>query len=332
MAYWCRKALVIRVESPRGEFTRTIDTPFARVGSHRRADVRVEGVPARAYYFHGTETGIFCLPLCADMPGRGWVDEDEAIRCGDSRLWVSFGDQSPLLPHASELDAKLSYGSEVPLWELRHEGRVLARRWQRRPLTLIGRARECHLRIGLSAVSDAHAVSYWDGRHAWIVDLCSTNGTRKKGIRFHAARIRPGRQVALAGGELYFREVARAANGRVPSGDFELGPLPQAERTAASEEPVVEADNNASGPLFGSGSSSVEEDDLADRLAAWEARLLRFERQLCEREAAVERLERELKRARPDRASGESRASDSGPFFQGGLQWQRDDSSVPPSS
>ena len=331
MAYWCRKTLEIRVESPEGETVQTLDTPFARIGSHRRCDVRIPGAEGRVGYLHATETGVFCLPLSSEMTFHGWVDEERGIKCGSSTLWVSFRDQAPLLPGARLLDDKLPYGSEVPLWEVCHGGRVVACRWQRRPLTLIGRGSTCHLRIGMPSISDTHAVAYWDGRHVWVVDLCSTNGTRKQGVRFHAARLKPGREVSLAGVGLHFRSITRSATKPGPTADFELGPVAVPDDRGNRIVVEKKGDDLPNEGRSASHSSDLEYDLREERLAAWEARLLRFERALCEREAALERRERSgggSEEPPSDRGGG---TVDSGPFFQRGVRWACDDSSVPPS-
>ncbi len=330
MAYWCRKALVIRVESPEGETVKTLDKPFARIGSHRRCDVRIPGTAVRSGYLHATETGVFCVPLGPELNFHGWVDEERGIRCGSSTLWVSFRDQSPLLPGAHLLDDKLPYGSEVPLWEIRHKGQVVASRWQRRPLTLIGRSSACHLRIGVPSISDAHAVAYWDGRHVWVVDLCSTNGTRKQGVRFHVARLKPGREVSVAKVGLYFRKITHSTSTPGPSADFELGPVATPHDCAPPVAAAKPGDDPADDGPSPSPGSELDVDLREDRLAAWEARLLRFERELCRREAALQRRERSGGSSPRSASEGSAAAADAGPLFQRGMEWACDDSSVPP--
>jgi len=63
LRHWCDRTIQVTVDGPAGRCERTIDRPYARIGSHRSADVVLKGCPRRAFYLHATSRGLFCLPL-----------------------------------------------------------------------------------------------------------------------------------------------------------------------------------------------------------------------------------------------------------------------------
>ncbi len=84
---------------------------------------------------------------------------------------------------------------------LAHDGRelpVLADR------IVIGRSRECDVRLDDANVSRRHAELRHEGDDYWIVDLGSTNGTELNGKRVQRARLSDGDRIMLGSTELRF--------------------------------------------------------------------------------------------------------------------------------
>ncbi len=289
MSYWCNKRLVITATRPGKRLEFELDTPYARIGSHAKADVRLPDLPRQALYLHATSTGVFALPTvsASELPSLplGWLDEETPLVCGDWKLSVGFADMGPMLSAVEQLTDELSPGRVAPVFAVGHKGEIVARHRQKMPLIRIGRARPSDLRLRTATVSTCHCVAYWDGRYVWIVDLCSTNGTRKDGQRFHAARLRRGRRVSLGQVELIFETIDEIPS-RPSSKDSPSSLL------VAREESAEVPDSAAPGPLPSGEDSprfAAAIDAQCERLARWESRLLAMERDLVRRLAGHER-------------------------------------------
>ncbi len=315
MSYWCSKQIVVEATRGNESLEFAVDTPFIRIGSHPKADIVLPGTPKLALYLHATETGIFALPLveaeAAQNIFHGWIDEDESVNCGPWQLAVRFSDWSPMLPATHLLDDHFPAGKTVPVYAIKYDGRVVARHRQRQALMRLGRTRPSDLRLRTSYVSTCHCIAYWDGRYVWVVDLCSTNGTRKNGRRFHAARLRRDRSIALGQVDLKFEsldEIVQSSRESHSASGIELHDHPlrreeapsvptteiatpgEIDRSPPSDEEVAAAD--AGSPPIDSQSKLVDGQrhnvrpappDFAaqeTRLAQWETRLLAMERSL----------------------------------------------------
>ena len=84
---------------------------------------------------------------------------------------------------------------------LTFEGRV-------HPITsrsvVIGRSRECDVRLADTNVSRRHAELHQDGATYWLVDLGSTNGTELNGKRVEREKLSDGDTITLGSTELVF--------------------------------------------------------------------------------------------------------------------------------
>ncbi|HZO50028.1 MAG TPA: DUF3662 and FHA domain-containing protein [Gaiellaceae bacterium] len=69
---------------------------------------------------------------------------------------------------------------------------------------VIGRSRECDVRLDDANVSRRHAELRHEGDEYWIVDLGSTNGTELNGKRVQRARLSDGDRIMLGSTELRF--------------------------------------------------------------------------------------------------------------------------------
>jgi len=70
------------------------------------------------------------------------------------------------------------------------------------PRTVLGRSRECELRLGDVNISRRHAEVLHEGDAYWIVDLGSMNGTLVNGKRVARERLRDGDRIAVGSTEI----------------------------------------------------------------------------------------------------------------------------------
>jgi FHA domain-containing protein len=74
--------------------------------------------------------------------------------------------------------------------------------------TLIGRSKECDIRLEDSAASRRHAELRQEGTAYWIVDLDSTNGLEVNGLRTQRAKLDHGDKITIGSTEISFRRDA----------------------------------------------------------------------------------------------------------------------------
>jgi chromosome segregation ATPase len=201
---WTDRRLTIRVVGPDGERTIDVNKPYARIGSHPRSEVILEGsdVPKHGLYLHATDRGIFSVQLwdSSDEPAthRGWVTPNQGIPLGDCQVFASFTDgPEPVVDPDWMLDEKGSAQLPVPVIYLlvNEERRATYRVY--RSLTVVGREKPSALRLRSDFISLTHCVLYWQDNKLWFVDLLSSNGTEKRGRRCEAERFRLGRTIKI---------------------------------------------------------------------------------------------------------------------------------------
>jgi hypothetical protein len=90
----------------------------------------------------------------------------------------------------------------------RREQAVLAVEGREVPITgdrvVIGRSRECDIRLSDANVSRRHAEVRHEDDAYWVVDLGSTNGTELNGRRVERAKLTPGDTITLASTDVTF--------------------------------------------------------------------------------------------------------------------------------
>jgi hypothetical protein len=201
---WCNRQITVRVQGPDGERTIDVGKPYARIGSHARSDVILEGpgVPRLGFYLHATKRGIFLKPLVTMLDGQEtcgrWLSPDCAVEVGEYRFFASFTDGAPpVAGHWLPLDEKGSAELPVPvIYILVNEARRATYRAYRQ-LTVVGREKPSALRLRSEFISLTHCVLYWDQGRLWFVDLFSANGTERRGRRRDAGRLRLGHTIKL---------------------------------------------------------------------------------------------------------------------------------------
>jgi pSer/pThr/pTyr-binding forkhead associated (FHA) protein len=72
------------------------------------------------------------------------------------------------------------------------------------PRAVLGRSRDCDVRVADSNISRRHAELRHEDEAWWIVDLGSTNGTLVNGRRTARERLRDGDRLTLGGTEIVF--------------------------------------------------------------------------------------------------------------------------------
>ena len=79
-----------------------------------------------------------------------------------------------------------------------HEYPVTSRR------VVLGRSRECDIRVPDANVSRRHAELRQEGATYWIVDLDSTNGTEVNGRRVDRSKVMDGDRIRIGGTDVVF--------------------------------------------------------------------------------------------------------------------------------
>jgi FhaA, N-terminal domain/FHA domain len=108
----------------------------------------------------------------------------------------------PSEPQPTEAASAADLGVQPEVVSLTVDGKkheVTSRR------TLIGRSRECDVRIEDAAASRRHAELRQEGTAYWIVDLDSTNGLEVNGLRTKRAKLDHGDKITIGATEISFR-------------------------------------------------------------------------------------------------------------------------------
>jgi pSer/pThr/pTyr-binding forkhead associated (FHA) protein len=74
----------------------------------------------------------------------------------------------------------------------------------RKPSVVIGRSKECDIRVSDPNVSRRHAEIRHEGSGYWIVDLGSTNGLAVNGRQLKRSKLDEGDRITLGSTELVF--------------------------------------------------------------------------------------------------------------------------------
>ena len=233
---WSDRNLAVTVEDADGACrTVRVATPYARIGSHDRAEVVLAGADISPchLYLHATDEGIYCLGLAGSGP-TGWLSSERPIQVGRYRICAAFDDDGPP-PRASEHNpaAKDSIAAPLPRLRIRLTGdkKHAFELNLRRQLTVMGRHAPSTLCVHHSTVSRTHAVLFWDGRSLWAIDLLGANGIRRDGEPLDAGLLEASQRIAL--GDVRCRYLGAGSNAS------ESGEARESSAGSLSAEPVV---------------------------------------------------------------------------------------------
>jgi hypothetical protein len=104
-------------------------------------------------------------------------------------------------PREEAPDGEPPAAPERELVTLTLEGRTIPVTSRR---VVLGRSRECDVRLSDANVSRRHAELVQEGATYWVVDLGSTNGTELNGERVDRAKLSDGDRITLGGTDVVF--------------------------------------------------------------------------------------------------------------------------------
>jgi hypothetical protein len=222
--YWIDAELEISLHGPNGTRELRIGKPHALVGSDPGCDIVLpEGsAPEKALYLHATRQGVFFVELSTDLSStevrRGWLDEEDCV-LGAYRISARPA-ASAVADTAGRCDllAPATLNGRRPVIEL-SDGERNARVQLSRNLAIIGRSHPSTLRIKNRIVSAIHAALFVDEDRLWIIDLESTNGIRRDGVRRKVASLGAGEMISLGGPTLALERFYSNLRGSVPPND-----------------------------------------------------------------------------------------------------------------
>ncbi|MGE3820169.1 MAG: FHA domain-containing protein [Isosphaeraceae bacterium] len=191
------------------------DRPALILGRDSSCDLVIDApqVGRRHAYFQLVEGRLFAVSLGArdglrwgGVPrNSGWVDPGRPVTVGPITLEIVGGFDPGRPPTAGPPPTSSRYTTQRPLPEVVLE----ARRRQAqgpsrafpvdRPLTLVGTAESCQLRLGDPEVSRFDFALVLCATGLWVVDLTTREGVTVNGVRCHETRLEDGDRVSTGG-------------------------------------------------------------------------------------------------------------------------------------
>lgn len=246
--YWTSNRIRAERIGPGGPLIVALDRPFALIGSHEKADLKLDGVKvARRHLFAlATDAGIHILDL---VDGRRqkkqqgfWLNPEQVITVGDHQMKLSFVDRElPQQPPATSLLAN-SAQRPFPMIQCKSDGAIIGRPYLNRSLAVIGRRESCKFQFTTRSVSPEHCAFYQQDGRLWIVDFHSTRKTKKDNASIECAQLQDGSilqigrveiEVCMGRSQTDSRHPARSSNLKFPDSPA-----------------MTDADSNASDSLF----------------------------------------------------------------------------------
>jgi pSer/pThr/pTyr-binding forkhead associated (FHA) protein/anti-anti-sigma regulatory factor len=171
-----------------------LSQPFAVVGSAKEADVALQSddVSFRHAYLQVLDGRLFCLELGSttgifwedERRSSGWLASSQSVRIGSYTLQLL---DDGLSPDFDPQETGLRDAKAFPRYTLEFcdDTRSDIVRSIDRRITLIGRHRGCHVRLGSESVSGVHCALVLTADGLWVVDLLGKGGTRldQKNVR-----------------------------------------------------------------------------------------------------------------------------------------------------
>jgi pSer/pThr/pTyr-binding forkhead associated (FHA) protein len=167
-------------------------------------------VGRRHAYLQAIFGRIYCIDLGSgggtywgeSLRKGGWLDPGEVVRIGPYQIQLvdtlglgsgseSLGsDFDPLDRHVD------THGLPKVALQVRGDGRR-ANYTISRPITLVGSAAPCKLRLGDKTVSSIHCSLLWLPDGLWVVDLAGKNGTSVQGKTIRCAKLAEGERLRV---------------------------------------------------------------------------------------------------------------------------------------
>lgn len=304
--FWCQGELSVEVRSSDFVANFVVHKPYARIGSHPHAEVRLPGLEKRSLLLLAMNEGIVCrrLSLAEEpAPRCGLWPASQPVCLGDYRLTATL-----LLTATDRIAAQRPNehadirASSLPL-RVTLGGREVSQRNLKPGLYIVGRASPSTLIIRRGMVSACHCVLYWSGQAAWVIDLMSGNGTLLNGRCIEASPLSAGDELRVGEAVLTFfsptevERMPRSGNGRPSNaaGNGRLcaagaGSTPRKSRDGTSGVPQEGREDGLPPPCPDSAEA------VTANMAELERKLLERERELEFREKAIAFREQQLKR------------------------------------
>lgn len=201
--YWTDRR--IRIDGIGGGRLPTVvlDKPYALIGSHPKAECRLDGdgVKRRHLFVLATDEGIHVLDLVQGRqqgkPCGFWLQSAQILAVGEHRIKLCFADRE--LPdsipdnHLMSTPAKRPY----PMIVCRSDGEIIGQPYLNRSLAIVGRRESCKFQFTTRSVSPEHCAFFQQQGRLWVIDFHSTRQTRKNGKRVDCAELQHGSHVKL---------------------------------------------------------------------------------------------------------------------------------------
>jgi pSer/pThr/pTyr-binding forkhead associated (FHA) protein len=193
--------------------TQVVSGSFALIGRTEGCTCRLnhQEVARRHAYLQAIYGRLYCLDLGSgggtffgDAPrAGGWFDPDSVIRIGGYQIrlvdTLGLGAGSEALPSDfNPLDRFANEQNQLPQVDLHVRGSGRRAHYTiSRPITLVGSAAPCKLRLGDPSVSSIHCSLLWLPDGLWAVDLAGKGGTSVHGKTIRCAKIAEGEKLRI---------------------------------------------------------------------------------------------------------------------------------------
>ena len=231
------------------------DQSYVVLGRSELCDLQLPhpAVSPRHAYLQRIDDRVMCVDLGSQTgirwnnytKVRDWLDRGDLLSIGPYEIGLGPDGDEDRGPHETSTPRPPRVVLKV-LHPTPRSGQQLL--WPlRNCLSLIGRGRNCNIRVEHDSVSTAHCSVVLSSRGVWIVDLLSEAGTLINGQRVRFARLRSGNEVQI--GDVLFRIM--------------IDPEARARRTPRRDERqtsgvLAKAQAEVRAPVFRSGAEHPE--------------------------------------------------------------------------
>jgi pSer/pThr/pTyr-binding forkhead associated (FHA) protein len=190
-----------------------INGSFALLGRAEGCTCRLDHpqVARRHAYLQAIYGRLYCLDLGSEggtflgdtQQAGGWLDPDAVIRVGPYQIrlvdTLGLGSGSEALPSTfNPLDRFPNEENRLPQVAIHVRGSGRRAHYTiSRPITLVGSASPCKLRLGDPSVSSIHCSLLWLPDGLWAIDLAGKGGTSVQGKVVRCAKIAEGEKLRV---------------------------------------------------------------------------------------------------------------------------------------